>query len=97
MKDNTGSARYCKRDFFKATKFIEIETIVIEIKYLISDLNSRLDIASERGSELKDRLEEIIRSAEKWCGWIEVKSRFRGWFRYRGKRWLWCLGQKWCQ
>lgn len=85
MNDNTDSARYCQRDFLKQLKIIEIKTIVIDIKYLTAELNSRLDLASERGSELKDRLEEITQSAENGVDGLEkVKSRFRGWFSYRG-------------
>ena len=46
-------------------KFVGIENVVIEVKYLISELNRKLDIASERGDEFKGKSEEIIQSADK--------------------------------
>lgn len=77
-------------------KFVGIENVVIEVKYLISELNRKLDIASERGDEFKGKSEEIIQSADKWveAGLEEVKNSFRGCSGYLGRRWLWCPGQK---
>ena len=69
MRDHNESRRcYKKRekDFLSQLKFIEIKNLPIEMKNAISELNSRLDIASERGCELKDRLEEISHRAAKW-------------------------------
>lgn len=52
--------------------------IVIEMKYLISELNRRLDIALEKGSELRDGSEELARvqknGVEDRLG--EAKNRF---------------------
>lgn len=57
------------------------------MKYLILELNRILDIASERGSELRDRSEELARVQKNGVedGLGEAKNRFWGCSDYRSE------------